>query len=109
MRHAQRDPAHALRAVSAPGRDLLRLRHGLNHRHHDARSTRVEHGSDEVIVAARHTHHRYDPEAAGRGDLRFDGFDANSAVLGIEQRKSAPASANIAIRPGEKNSKAIVP
>jgi hypothetical protein len=60
-------------------------------------------------VATRHTHHRYDPEAAGRGDLRFDGFDANSAVLGIEKDKIGTASASIVIRPGEKNSKAIVP
>jgi hypothetical protein len=44
----------------------------------------VEHRSDQVIMAAPHAHHRHDPEPA---ELRLDRFDANSAVLGIEQYK----------------------
>ena len=43
-----------------------------------------------MIVRARHPDHRHDAEPARRGDLRLDGFDANPAVLGIEQHEIGP-------------------
>src|SRR5204863_5228830 len=101
------DAAHAFRAVAGPGRDLLRLRRGLNHRDHDAHCAGIEHGCDQGVMAAGHAHHRHDPEPAGGGDCVLMVSMPTPLCSVSSKTKSAPASASIVIRPGEKNSKAI--
>src|SRR5689334_7347529 len=72
MGHAEGDTAHAFRAVAAPGGDLLRLRRALDHRDHNAHCAGIEHGRDQVVMAAGHADHGHDPEPAGGGDLHLD-------------------------------------
>ena len=84
MRHAEGEPAHALRAIAAPLGDVGGLLGRFDHWHHDAHHPGVEGRRDQVIVRARHAGHRDEAGAAGEGRLCFERFDAAAGMLGVE-------------------------
>lgn len=108
MRHAEGDAAYPFRPVVAPGSDLLRLHRGLDHWHRDAHPAGVEDRRHEVIMA---------PGTSTIGTMPRP-REAAICILIVSMptplcsvsssTKSAPASASIAIRPGAKDSRAIL-
>ena len=86
-------PAHALRAVAAPLRDVGGLLGGLDHRHHDAHRAGVEHRRDQVIMRAGHARHWHEPGAARECGLLLQCLDAAPRCSVSKMQNSAPALA----------------
>ena len=84
----------AERRAAPPGRRIARARHdvrrflgGADHRHHHAQRADVERAGDEVILAARHAHHRHDVEPATERHLRLERLEREPGVLHVVEHE----------------------
>src|SRR5829696_4913086 len=87
MSDAEAKSAHAFGTVTAEGGQLLGLLPCLQHRHHDAHGSGIEHRGDQVVGEAWDTHEGSDSRAAREGELRLQVVDADAAMLHVEEHK----------------------
>jgi hypothetical protein len=87
MREAERRATPAGGRIARARHDVGSLLSGADHRHHDAHRAQIERTGDEVILAARHAHHRDDRQPAAQCELRLERLEAEPGVLHVEQHE----------------------